>query len=102
MSSNNIFGKEDENFLNPNMMMGLLTLPRPLGILWSPEKIKKFLKARGYILVDRISPETEEPITVACREDDSVIPMEENLVKTFTDEVEDILLNWLLKNGREN
>lgn len=101
---NDIFGDENECPL-PNMVMGFMSLPRPLGILWPPEKIKKFLKARGYLLLERVDPETDEEITVACKMGDEVIPETGNLVETFTSEVEDILLGWLLKigdNGRKD
>lgn len=104
-NNDNIFGDEDEECPLPKMVMGFLSLPRPLGILWPIEKIKKFLKARGYLLLERIDPETEELITVACKSNDEIIPETGNLVEIFTSEVEDILMDWLLKigeNGRKN
>lgn len=92
------FGDEEECPL-PKMVMGFLSLPRPLGILWPIEKIKKFLTARGYILIERLDPDIEEYITVACKENDEVIPETSNLLEVFTSEVEDLLLGWLLKLG---
>lgn len=75
-------------------------IPKPFGIPWDPDKVKKFLRDRGYAVIDRFDPETEEEYTIVVRPDQEYIPdspSESNLMDTFIDEIQDIILGWLKK-----
>ena len=94
-----LFSGNDENCPLPGMIMGFLSVPRPFGFTWSVEKIKKFLSARGYCLIDRFDEDIDDMITVACKKDDEIIPEKGNLVEVFKSEIEDIIFEWLLREG---
>ena len=73
-------------------------IPKPFGIPWSPDKVKKFLRDRGYAVIERIDPETDEEFTIVAKPDQEYIPespSESNLMDTFIEEIQDILLGWL-------
>ncbi len=73
-------------------------IPKPFGIPWDPDKVKKFLKDRGYAVISRIDPDTDEEYTIAVKPNQEYIPdspKEANLMDTFINEVQDIILGWL-------
>ena len=75
-------------------------IPKPFGIPWDPDKVKKFLRDRGYAVIDRFDTETEEEYTIVVKPDQDYIPdspSESNLMDTFIDEIQDIILGWLKK-----
>lgn len=78
-------------------ILPLLIMNKPFGMSWPLEKVEWFLKKRGYIIIEREDPE-EGLFKVAVHEGDDYIPMESNLIKTFSSELQDIILNKLLEN----
>lgn len=112
--------KEDDNFLNSentpkeevfeeycpitDLMLSVLMEDKPFGITWKSDIIENFLIKRGYKIVSRHSELTDEDYKVAFKSDDPCIPETEadNTREIFSDEVQKILSNWLLKIGKED
>lgn len=93
------FLPEDECPLAKNAVMSLAGLPKPFGLPWKRDKIIKFLEERGYTIIERTTAGIDgigENYSVAVKPDDEYIPQKDNLLDTFQDEVQDILINWLL------
>lgn len=66
-----------------------------LGVTWDEDKLEKFLKARGYT----ISEITVDGETYKHGTKEGVDTKDYDLYEIFEEEVQDIILNWLLKNG---
>lgn len=77
-----------------NMMMS-----KPFGVSWDYDKMKEFLQKRGYKIITRYSDSREIEYEVAIKPGSSYIPEDDfsNIKSIFDSEVQDILLNWLLK-----
>lgn len=77
-----------------NMMMS-----KPFGMNWDYDKMKEFLVKKGYKIITRYSDFREVEYEVAIKPGSSYIPEDDfsNIREIFDQEVQDILLNWLLK-----
>lgn len=77
-----------------NMMMS-----KPFGMNWDYDKMKEFLVKKGYKIITRYSDSREVEYEVAIKPGSSYIPEDDfsNIREIFDQEVQDILLNWLLK-----
>lgn len=84
-------------------IFNLMKMPKPLGFFAPQEKMEEFLKARGYKMIKRYSDSKEEEYTVAIKPGTSYIPEDNfsNVREVFDGEVQDILLKWLLRIGKE-
>lgn len=94
----NTFGDflpEDECPLAKNAVMSLAGLPKPFGLPWKRDKIIEFLEKKGYDIIER-ETDMRETYFVAVKPGEDYIPQEDNLLSTFQDEIQDILINWLL------
>ena len=83
-----------------SMFVSLLTMDKPFGIIWSREHQIYFLKKLGYKIIESNKDNTDyPPIQVAVKADSDMIPdiNNSNIEEVFSDEVQKILLNWLLK-----
>ena len=89
----------------------LMTMDKPFGILFSTERIERFLKARGYTLADRYFSHIGDDVKVAIKLKDgesvntAIADTPEDAAKyhiraIFSSEVQEILLKWLLKIGK--
>lgn len=100
MSEDNIFsGAEEEHCPIADMTLMMTLMSRPFGMNWPEGKMIKFLKARGYTIISRKDKETLSDYRVAVPEGSNVIdePGQSNIKDTFISEVQDIILEKLLK-----
>jgi len=78
-------------------VMSAIFISRPLGILWDDDLIEKFLKNKGYDIIERVD-EAGETYRVPVKSDSKIIPDQKNsLRKVFDREVQKTLLKWLSK-----
>jgi len=93
---------DEEDCPYSHMFLSLLTMPKPLGYMWTLETIEEFLKKRGYKIIEHKNSEGEE-IKIAIKPTDSRIPDldSSNLRDVFYEDVQKIIFNWLLKIGSE-
>ena len=77
---------------------------KPFGFLWPKEKVREFLKARGYKILVRKDKDTGEDYEVAVKSDSGSIPNDGhgNMKEIFDSEIQDIILKWVLRIAREN
>jgi hypothetical protein len=98
------YPEEDTNEDCPylNIITALLLQDRPLGILWNVDKMIEFLKARGYRILDRKDSDGND-YTVAVKPSDNSIPDNgvSNIKEVFDNEIQDILMKWVLKISTE-
>lgn len=89
----------------------LIGLPKPLGMIFPNDKEKWFLEQRGYEVAEVKCSEDVNPtgtITIAFKKGEKVNKKDPDslsshqLNRVFVDEVQGILLKWLLKIGGEN
>lgn len=112
-----IYGDEDYgvDFIEPeggsempcsfgHIFLNLLKMPKPLGYHFPQDKIVEFLKERGYKIINRYSDTMGEEYPVAIKPGSSYVPGNDysNVREVFDEEVQDILLKWLLKIGKED
>lgn len=93
--------EEEENCPYAEALTSMAFLPKPFGVVWPKEKIEKFLRGRGYKIIERFDEEEEEEYTVAIKPGQKKIPDESNLLSVFEDELQEILIAWLLRLGKE-
>lgn len=102
---------EDDDPIDPEdfchmsgIFFELMKMPKPLGFIMPQEKMEDFLKARGYKIISRFSDNRNEEYNVAIKPGSSYIPENDysNVREVFDGEVQDILLKWLLKVGKED
>ena len=96
------FGIEEEcPFMDA--IIDAISFPRPFGIVWSDEKLAKFLEGRGYKIIEKHYKDPsrkKDTYRVALKPGIPIPPEEEsNFDYVFSQEVQDILLNWLNKIG---
>lgn len=98
------FDDEDNGNSLIDTLLALTVMPKPFGVTWSLDQMRGFLKARGYRVLERFDEETENEYYVAVKKNESRIPDDGkgNIVDVFANEVQNILLKWLLKIGKEN
>ena len=80
----------------------LIAIDKPFGMLFSSEKVEKFLVSRGYQIVDKYFSHVDDAIKVATKSDPNDIPDSPEGTKyyyrnVFSEEVQEIILSWLLK-----
>lgn len=84
-------------------MLSAFLINRPFGIQFSFPNMEKFLKMRGYTILERTSSETGELYHIAVKPGETkIFPENGNIIITFNQEVEEVLLNWLIKHGSNN
>lgn len=85
-----------------DIITSLALQDRPLGILWSTDKMIEFLKARGYKLLDRKDSDGNE-YRIAVKPSDSSIPDNgvSNIKEVFDHEIQDVFMKWILKIASE-
>lgn len=79
------------------MLSRLIFVPKPFGMPWTLESMTGFLKALGYVIMNRTDDDTEEDYVVAVKPETESIPESDNIIEVFTDEVQRIILKLLLK-----
>ena len=81
----------------------MLRMPKPFGFFMPQEKMEIFLKERGYKIIKRSAGDGEE-VSTAVKPGSKSIPEDgySNIREIFDGEVQDILLKWLLKVGKED
>ena len=98
-----------DNDLEPcymfNAISAIMAMDKPFGILFDIDKIEKFLISRGYKIVDKYFSHINDSIKVATKDDPDNIPdstegARYHIRAVFANEVQDILLKWLLKIGK--
>jgi hypothetical protein len=109
MKDDNLINKDDEIFnkdilpdndcpLAKNAVTLLGTLSKPFGMVtWKKGRIIEFLENRGYTVMPRWSEEESILHYVATKDESDCVPEKENLLEVFSDEVQNILLDWLLR-----
>lgn len=81
-------------------MLSAFLINRPFGIQFSFPNMEKFLKVRGYSILERVSEETGEIYHIAVKPGETkAFPETGNIIITFNQEVEKVLLNWLIEHG---
>lgn len=86
-------------------MMEVMLSDRPFNINWDMDKIEDFLKKRGYSVISN-KPKRGRSFKVAYNEDKGISEKDAkellvgNLSSVFSNEIQDILLKWLLKIGK--
>lgn len=83
-----------------NIFTALALQDKPLGIMWTVDKMVEFLKARGYKLLERKGTDGNEYM-IAVKPSDSSIPDHSNIKEVFDNEIQDILMKWVLKIATE-
>ena len=84
----------------------LMAMDKPFGIIFDIPKIEKFLKARGYTIGDKYFSHINDSLKVAIKGDPDSIPdthegaRDHHIRYVFANEVQEILLKWLLKIGK--
>lgn len=87
----------------------IMAMDKPFGMLFSMPKIEKFLKARGYEIVDKYFSHLKDTMKLAVKKEEVDIDSLPDTTETastyhirgvFTSEIQDILLKWLLKVGK--
>lgn len=90
-----------ETDLCPSVQMfaDLIVENKPFGMNWPEETMINFLRKLGYIVVDGFSSLDGYPIKIAVKKGNTVIPdlEDSNVSSVFCEEIQSILLNWLLK-----
>lgn len=86
------------------LIFNFMKMPKPLGFFMPQEKMEEFLKVRGYKIIKRYSDSHEEEYSVAIKPGSSYIPENDysNVREVFDEQVQEILLKWLLKIGKED
>ncbi len=88
----------------------LMGLPKPFGMIFPYEKEKEFLEKRGYEVKELKCSTSVNPtgvIKVAVKKGEKINKKdtdeleEHNVSKVFIEEVQNIILGWLLKIGGE-
>lgn len=81
----------------------MLRMPKPFGFFMPQEKMEIFLKERGYKIIKRSAGDGEE-VSTAVKPGSTSIPEDgySNIREIFDGEVQDILLKWLLKVGKDD
>lgn len=87
-----------------NILASIAMNDKPFGFLWPKDKVKEFLKERGYKILSRKNKDTGEEYEVAVKSDSGSIPNDghENIKETFDSEIQDIILKWVLRIAKEN
>ena len=96
-----VLGDEVESCAMADMIMSLSLMPKPFGMTWSNKQMTDFLKARGYKILTRFDEDTDDEYDVAVKKDADCIPENCNIISTFAEEIQTILLKWLLKISKE-
>jgi hypothetical protein len=93
----------DEDFLEPGCPFSKTILAatlcgKPFGMMWDRDIMRDFLKKRGYLIIDRVNPETNESYEVAVLPGDSAMSNlgVSNFGSVFELEIQKILSKWLL------
>lgn len=72
-----------------------------LGLPWRREDcIKKFLKARGYKIMERTKDGNK--YSIAVKPDEKELPEYSNLRSTFLEEAEDLVVDLMIKFSKNN
>lgn len=103
--------KEEDDLINQNdefddtpsceffdNFVSVAMISKPFGFIWDEGRIIKFLKARGYKIINN---DSEFSVPLAVKPETSELPdfKDGNIRVVFDEEVKDIILNWLLKNA---
>jgi len=83
------------------IMNSLNELPKPFGMVWHDDLIEKLLTSRGYVIVER-NLDNGATIRVAVKKGEDFIPedMDSSVLSVFEREIQEILIDWLLKLGK--
>jgi hypothetical protein len=91
--------EEEDGCPYSDIMMSAILCPKPFGMIWPEEMMIKLLKKKGYKILTRHDGELEKDYKVAVKPGDPVISGNgySNLQNKFEEEVQNIIMNWLLK-----
>lgn len=84
----------------------LMAMDKPFGFIFDIDKIEKFLEARGYTIGDKYFSHINDSLKVAIKGDPDTIQdstddaRDYHIRHVFANEVQDIILKWLLKIGK--
>lgn len=83
----------------------MISIDKPFGMLFDVDKIEKFLVSRGYKIADKFFSHINGSIRIATKDDPSSVEdspegAKNHVRAVFSNEVQDIILKWLLKIGK--
>ena len=81
----------------PSLIEILKSMPKPLGMTWSMENMKRFLTARGYRIINRMDYGTGEEIDIAVKEGMDLVPTSGNIVETFSNEIQNLVIELAIE-----
>lgn len=96
MVDEDFFDDDEKDCPFAHTLISLTLLPRLFGMPWKSDKMEKFLKGRGYRIINRHDDDEDEDFKVAIKPGESMVPETSNLLEVFTDEVQEVLLDWML------
>ncbi len=92
---------EDDDEPDPllGVALGAVLSSKPFGLSWDDEHISSFLKQRGYKILTRHDEENDRDYKVAVKPGESKVASDgfSNLGEVFNNELQDIILSWILK-----
>lgn len=102
INNENMSPSDENEEMDSNWLIGSIgesLVSKPFGILWYDENMEEFLKKLGYKIITRKDPETDREYNIAVKPNDPSISDEgySNVRDVFDNEVQKILLGWLLK-----
>lgn len=82
-----------------DMLCQMMFVPKPFGMVWSFDKMKEFLKFKGYKVIERVDDVTGRSVDVAIKPGAKYIPdaTRSNIIESFEEEVQSTILEWLKK-----
>ena len=99
----NDFNDEEEGLCpSVEMFAGLILSDKPFGFIWKRDLMIDWLRKIGYKIIEKPNPDprlSDIPIQVAVHKDNDKMPdlNESNIDEVFCKEVQNTILNWLLK-----
>lgn len=95
---------DEDRFPISGLLLNLLNMPKPFGYMMPQDKMEWFLKEKGYRIIKKKFENSDEEYSVAIDPNSPVVPEENysNIREVFDNEVQDIILGWLLKISKEN
>lgn len=98
------FDENDDDCPYLSIIASIALNDKPFGILWPTDKMKEFLKSRGYRILNRKNKDTNEDYELAIKPNSNSIPDDghSNMKEAFDSEMQDIILKWVLRIAKEN
>jgi hypothetical protein len=81
----------------PSIADILKEMPKPLGMTWSMKNMKRFLIARGYKIIKKMDYDIGKDIDIAIKEGMDLVPTSGNIVETFSNEIQNLIIELAIK-----